>query len=146
MTRELNELLKLQQQSFQNVEKLYQNGSASAADLADAQEKLARSRIELAQRREQLSKSAGGNRIESLNSALANYSMEDTLNRMKLKSLDEQLAEAEDLLGKADDYEMLSLKVDIAKQNLQETILWRDRMSRQIRMIQPPMVSMIGGD
>ncbi|MFC1633714.1 hypothetical protein ACFL5Z_02640 [Planctomycetota bacterium] len=146
VTQELNELLKLQQQSFQNVERLYQNGSASAADLADAQEKLARSRIELAQRREQLSKSAGGNRIESLNSALANYSMEDTLNRMKLKSLDEQLAEAEDLLGKADDYEMLSLKVDIAKQNLQETILWRDRMSRQIRMIQPPMISVIGGD
>ena len=144
--REFKELLALQQKNFENVEKLYNSGRASGTDLADAQEKLARSKIELAQRREQLSRSAGGNLIESLNSTLTNYSLRTTQNKMKLERLVQQLAEAEDLLKKTDDYEMLSLKADIAKQNLQETVLWRDRLSRQSRTIQPPTVSVIGGD
>ncbi len=146
VTKELTELLVMQEKNLQNIEKLHQNGSASVSDLADAQQKLARARIELAQRREQLSKSAGGNLLGSLNSTLANYSLNETKNKMKLERLVNQLSEAEGFLRKADDYELLSLKVDIAKQNLQETILWRDRMSRQIRMIQPPTVSVIGGN
>jgi hypothetical protein len=56
------------------------------------------------------------------------------------------LVEAESLLAKADDYELLSLKAEIAKQNLQESILWRDRTSRQIRFLQSPMVSILGGE
>lgn len=146
VTREFRELLSLQQRNFENVEKLFQSGSASASDLAEAQQKLARVRIELAQRRDQLSKSAGGNQIESLNSGLANFSLSATQSKIKLEHLVRQLEEAEDLLRKADDYELLILKIDIAKQNLQETILWRDRMNRQIRMIQPPTVSVIGGN
>ena len=144
VTAELNQLLALQQQNFVGVEKRYKTGSASTTDLAHAQEKLTRARIELAQRREQLSRSAGGNLMNSLNSTLANYSLNTTQNKIKLETLARQLSEAEELLRKADDYELLSLKVDIAKQNLQETILWRDRMSRQNRMIQPPAVSVIG--
>jgi len=146
VTGELEQLLVLQERNLQNVEKLHKSGSVSTSDLAEARHKLARSRIELAQRREQLSKSAGGNLIESLNSQLARYSINTTQNQMKLKNYEVQLTEAEDLLSKTDDYELLSLKADIAKQNLQETILWRDRMSRQNRMIQPPTVSVIGGD
>jgi len=146
VSKDLTELLVLQERNLQNVYKLSESGSASGADVAGAQEKLARSRIEWAQRREQLSKSAGGNLIESLNSQLANYSIKATQNQAKLSHLEQQLKEAEELLGKAGDYELLSLKTDIAKQNLQEIILWRDRMSRQIRIIQPPSVSVIGGD
>jgi len=147
VTKELKELLALQQQNFQQVEKLYKTGSASLIDdVADAREKLTRARIELAQRSEQLSKSSGGNRIESLNSQLANYSIKEIQNRARLSNLKQQLGEAENLFTRADRYEMLSLKIDIAKQNLQETILWRDRISRRVRMIQPPTVSVIGGD
>jgi hypothetical protein len=147
VTKELKELVALQQQNFQQVEKLYKSGSASLIDdVADAREKLTRARIELAQRREQLSKSSGGNRIESLNSQLANYTIKEIQNRARLSNLKQQLIKAENLLARADHYEMLSLKIDIAKQNLQETILWRDRMNRRIRMIQPPTVSVIGGD
>jgi len=147
VTKELKELVALQQQNFQQVEKLYKSGSASLIDgVADAREKLTRARIEVAQRREQLSKSSGGNRIESLNSQLANYTIKEIQNRARLSNLKQRLTKAENLLARADHYEMLSLKIDIAKQNLQETILWRDRMNRRIRMIQPPMVSVIGGD
>ena len=146
ITGELKELLALQQKNFENVEKLYKSGRSSGADLADVQEKLTRSKIELAQRQEQLINSAGGNLLGPLNAMLANISLKTTQNKTKRERLVQQLAEAEEFLKKSDDYEMFSLKIDIAKQNLQDTILWRDRMSRQIRMIQPPVVSVIGGD
>ena len=146
ITNELERLLEIQVENFHNVEKLSASGRTSATELADAQEKMARSRIELAQRREQLSKSKGGNQIESLNSTLTDLSMGIAQYRAQLSGYQQQLAQAEELLDKADDYELLSLKADIAKQNLQETILWRDRMTRQIRLIQPPTVSVIGGN
>jgi hypothetical protein len=66
--------------------------------------------------------------------------------RAQLAGYQQQLAHAEALLGKADEYELLSLKADVARQSLQETIVWRDRMSRRIRLIQPPEVSVIGGN
>jgi uncharacterized coiled-coil protein SlyX len=99
----------------------------------------------LAQRQEQLNKSKGGNQIESLNNTLTNLSMGIAQYRAQLDGYAQQLAQAEALLGKADDYELLSLKADIAKQGLQEVLVWRDRISRQVRMLQPPAVSVIGG-
>jgi hypothetical protein len=146
ISRELTELLVLQERSLQNVEKLSESGHASGADIADAREKLSRARIELAQRSEQLSKSKGGDLVESLNNTLANRSVKIAEYQAYLSSYEQQLAEAEGLLDKIDDYELLSLKTEIAKQNLQEAIVWRDRISRQVRMLQPPTVSVIGGE
>jgi hypothetical protein len=145
ITDELKRLLALQDENVRNVEKLSASGRASTTDLADAQEKLTRARIELAQRQEQLNKSKGGNQIESLNNTLTNLSMGIAQYRAQLDGYAQQLAQAEALLGKADDYELLSLKADIAKQGLQEVLVWRDRISRQVRMLQPPAVSVIGG-
>jgi predicted nucleic acid-binding Zn-ribbon protein len=146
ITDELKRLLELQQMNVINVDKLSDSGRASTTDLADAQEKLTRARIDLAQRQEQLSKSKGGNQIEALNSTLTNLSMQVAQYKAHIAGYERQLAQAEALLGKADDYELLSLKADIAKQSLQEVLVWRDRLSRQIRMIQPPTVSVIGAD
>jgi len=145
ITEELKRLFALQDASFQNAEKLSASGRISGAELSDAQQKVARSRIELAQRREQLSKSKGGSLIESLNVTLMDRSVGIAQYGAHLSSYEQQLAEAEALLSKADDYELLSLKADIAKQGLQEALVWRDRLSRQIRMLQPPAVSVIGG-
>ena len=145
ITDELKRLLELQQVNASNVEKLSDSGRASTTELADAQEKLTRARIELAQRQEQLSKSKGGNQIESLNNTLTDLSMQVAQYKSQIGGYERQLAQAEALLARADDYEMLSLKADIAKQSLQEVLIWRDRLSRQIRMLQPPAVAVIGG-
>ena len=77
---------------------------------------------------------------------LADRLIQATQDEASLASQEQQLAEVESLLVKVDDYELLSLKTEIAKQNLQEAMLWRDRMSRQIRLLQPPMVSILGGE
>jgi hypothetical protein len=121
-------------------------GTITISQVNEIKEKLARARIEKAKRRESLSNSIGGNLIESLNKELADRSIQETEDEASLTSREKQLLEAESLLAKADDYELLSLKSDIAKQSLQESILWRDRTSRQIRLLQSPMVSILGGE
>lgn len=146
ITKELANLLAVQEANLQRVEQLHKTGSVSMAELVDARAKLARSRIELAQRREQLNKSAGGNLIESLNANLAASSIQTAQARAYLSSYEQQFVEAEDLLKKADDYELLSLKAEIAKQNLRDALVWRGGISRLVRMLRPPSVSVLGGE
>jgi hypothetical protein len=146
ISRELQAILEMQRRHLMSIKTLVEAGGAPHAELADAEEKIARARIELAKRQEELNKSAGGNLIESLNRQLADILLQKAQQEVSLKNLEKQLSEAEKLLDKADDYEMLSLKADIARQNLREAILWRDRMTRRIRMLQRPVVSVIGAD
>ncbi|HUU16008.1 MAG TPA: hypothetical protein VMW72_02565 [Sedimentisphaerales bacterium] len=146
ITMELQNIVEMSNKFVVEAEKQVQAGKISSLQLDELKEKLARARIEIARRREQLSSSVGGNLIESLNKELADRSIQATQDEASIRSLEQQLVEAESLLAKADDYELLSLKADIAKQNLQESILWRDRISRQIRFLQSPMVSILGGE
>lgn len=128
------------------TERQAKEGTITTSQVNGIKERLARARIEKAQRRESLGKSIGGNLIESLNRELAGRLIQETEDEASLTSLGKQLVEAEALLEKVDDYELLSLKADMAKQSLQESILWRDRTSRQIRLLQSPMVSILGGE
>ncbi len=146
ITIELQSIVKMSGKLVIEAEKQVKAGTISSLQLDEIKEKLARARIEIARRREQLSNSVGGNLIESLNKELADRSIQATQDEASIQSLEQQLVEAESLLAKADDYELLSLKAEIAKQNLQESILWRDRTSRQIRFLQSPMVSILGGE
>jgi hypothetical protein len=146
ITIELQSIVEMSGKLVIEAEKQVKAGTISSLQLDELKEKLARARIEIARRREQLSSSVGGNLIETLNKELAERSIQATQDEASIRSLEQQLVEAESLLAKADDYELLSLKSDIAKQNLQESILWRDRTSRQIRFLQSPMVSILGGE
>jgi len=143
---ELQKIIDLIGKLLVETERQAEAGNIPASQVNEVKEKLARARIEKARHRESLSKSFGGNLIESLNKQLADRSIQVTELEATLVSLTKQLEEAESLLEKADDYELLTLKVEIAKQSLQESILWRDRISRQIRLLQSPTVSILGSD
>ncbi len=145
VTDELKRILQIQTEQCAIAQKLQTEGRVSSAEVADVAEKLARARIELAQRREQLSKAAGGDKISSLNNKLADLSLRVTQADQQRKRLEQQLSEAEELLSKADTYELLSLKANLERQNLQQALVWRDAISRQIRMLQEPLVSVLGG-
>jgi len=146
ITIELQKIVELIGRLLIEAEKEFRAGTISSLQLDEIKEKLARARIEIARRRESLSKSIGGNLIESLNKELADRSITATQDEASIRSLERQLVEAESLLIKTDDYELLSLKADVAKQTLQESVLLRDRTSRQIRLLQSPMVSILGGE
>ena len=144
VTAELHQMIELNTQNLRHMKNLVETGSASIAQLADAEEKLARARIELARRREELSKSAGGNLIEALNMQLADSSIKTAQGKAHFTTYEQRLAEAEELLSKSSDYELISLRADIARQNLREVLVWRDRISRRMRMLRPPSVSVLG--
>ncbi|MCH8119381.1 MAG: hypothetical protein IIC00_06615 [Planctomycetes bacterium] len=144
ITIELQKIVELIGRLLIEAEKQFRAGTISSLQLNEIKEKLARARIEIAIRRESLSNSIGGNLIESLNKELADRSITAAQDEASIRSLERQLVEAESLFVKADDYELFSLKADVAKQTLQESILWRDRTSRRIRFLQSPMVSILG--
>ena len=146
ITKELQQIIENQRQLLEDAKQKVEGGMSGREKLAEAEEKLARAKIELAQRREQMSRSAGGDLIESLNRKLADLSIKTSQHEAKIHALSRQLAEAEEWLNKADDHEILSLKADITKQNLREAIVWRDRISRKNRLIQPPSITILGGD
>ena len=145
ITKEFMSILDVHEGRLKETQKLYDSGRASAADIQDIREKIIRARIDLAKRQEEVS-NPRGIVLGSLNNELANLSTKMTMAQQEIRSFEEQLKEAEDLLGKTDDYELLSLKADIARQNLEETLLWRARLGRNIRSIQPPDVTVIGAE
>ena len=146
ITRELQSILDVHEKRLKNTQKLYESGRASAADLEDVREKIIRARIDLAKRQGEVSNPPGSVVLSSLNDELASLSIKVALARQEIQVFEKQLQEAEELLGKADVYELLSLKADIARQNLEETLLWRARLGRNIRSIQPPDVTVIGAE
>ena len=146
ITSELRLMLNVHERGLQEAQKLYDAGNASLANIQDLKEKIVRAKIELAQRREQIINPAGGVEISSLNDELATLSIQTDLAQQEMKILEVQLEEAKGLLKIADKYELLSLKADIVKQNLEETLLWRARLGRNIRSIQPPDVTVIGAE
>jgi len=146
ITGELQKIVELIGRILAEAEIQAEAGKISSSQVNEIKEKQARAKIEIAKRRESLSQSIGGNLIESLNKELADRSIQAAQDEASLTSLEQQLVEAESLLAKADDYERLSLEADVAKQTFQESILWRDRTSRQIRFLQPPVVSILGGE
>jgi chromosome segregation ATPase len=145
VTKELAQIAEINNKQLSQMETRVQGGQAASSELEQVREKLARARIELAQRQEQLSKPAR-NTIESLNKNLADYSLMKTQNAAKMTQYDRQIQEAANLLAVADQYEILSLKADVIKQNLQEAIRWRDQMERRNRMVLPPSVTVIGAE
>ena len=146
ITHELMRILNVFDRRLQETQKLYESGKASAVDIQDVREKIIRAKIEIAQRREQIINPTGSIEISSLNDELASLATNMALAQQEKDSLEEQLEEAKDLLQKADRYELLSLKADIAKQSLEETLLWHARLGRNNRSIQPPDVTVIGAE
>ena len=143
---ELESIVKLNEEQLAAVQQQVKAGIASTAEIAQPSEKLARAKIELAMRRQELSKSAGGDLLASLNDELASLAIGATQYDAQMQSLQEQLRETEGLVTKADEYELLSLKADIVRQGLQESLLWRDQLGRRKNMLLPPVISVIGGE
>ena len=146
ITREFKSILDVHETRLKETQKLYDSGRASVIELANIKEKIIRARIELAKRQEEVSNPPGSIVLSSLNDELANLATNMALAQQEIRSFEEQLEEAEGLLKNADGYELLSLKADIARQSLEETLLWRARLGRNNRSIQPPDVTVIGAE
>ncbi|UCG56436.1 MAG: hypothetical protein JSU70_16430, partial [Phycisphaerales bacterium] len=145
ITSELEQIVQICAEQLAREEELFKSKAVSLSAIGPAREKLAKARIELAKRREEMGKSTGGDLISSLNKELADLSISAIQDEVQIDNLERQLVEARNLLEYADRYERDSLKADIAKRHLEEAILLREQIARKIRLIQPSSVSVIGG-
>lgn len=144
--RELERIVEINNKKLKYSEQLVASGTTSLSEVDKASEALARAKIELAKRIEELSRTLSGSQEASLNALLADYSVTMTQNATLIAMLEPQLAESESLLEKADRFEVESLKLDLAKRNLEEVIQWRDQMSRKVRRLAAPVVIVMGAE
>jgi hypothetical protein len=121
------------------------SGKFSFNDLQEFRENLIRIRMELAERRERISNDAGARRVESLNEELQELLLRERKTEHYLSQLQQKQNRLTGLMPKADKYELLEMKIDIARDSLEDAIRWRDELQRRFRMIQEPAVTIIGG-
>jgi chromosome segregation ATPase len=119
-------------------------GQANQNSLQDAMEKLTRANIELAQRREQIGVSAGAERINELLKRMSDISLQATKGQIQLDRLNQRIKEAEKQLDKSVDYELLSMRLELAKEKLRESL--RRAESMKDYQPEPPLVTPIGAD
>jgi hypothetical protein len=142
--KDLETMLVISKERVDAAKQLVTAGQANQASLQDAMEKLTRANIELSQRREQIGISAGTERINELLKRMSDISLQMTKYRIQLDRLNQRILEAENQLDKSVDYEMLSMRLELAKEKLRESL----RRAESIRDSQPepPVITPIGAD
>lgn len=146
ITDELQRLIELQFEQLKKTKQLVEQGRASHIDLGGAEEKLARARIELAQRREQVVKSAGGDRLTLFNDDLAKLSIDLAETTAMLNVVNSQLEEAERKLKAASTFDPQAAELRYAMQALDAANHRGNELKTRIANLQPPTVTVLGAD
>ena len=146
VSNELNHILELQRQQLEAVKRLVDDGRSSAVELVNAEEKLARTRIEMAQRRELLSKSAGGDQLVKFSNELATLTVDLAEKQAMLKVINDQLGQTEQQLMVATISDLQVTRIRQATQILEDADRRVNELNSRMADLQPPTVSVIGGD
>ncbi len=146
VTRELESLVRLSEENLSNLRKQADVGRASGTDLAQATESLARARIELAKRREELSKQVGGGQLEQLNSELSRMAIDGAEKEAQRAVLDRQLNQVLQQLAQASTFEPEAARARLARETLDILANRIAELQTRIANLQPPMVMVIGAN
>jgi hypothetical protein len=146
VVRELGNMVNGAQESAAIAVKLFNTGNASADKLQEANEKLARAKIELAKRIEEVRENAGQKKLAEIDGKIAAASSQ--ISEIKLgneyKSKESQLAK--EFLGKCDELELLEMKLDAAKKSFYDVLTTRENLKARLQTTQKLSVSVIGMD
>jgi hypothetical protein len=112
----------------------------------DIKEKLARARIELAQRHEQLSKSAGGDRLIKYSDELADIEIELVEKTAATRVLNERLGQAEQQLMASTVFDPHVSKVRTAAKAFEIADERVNELNTRIASLRPPVVSILGAE
>ena len=145
VTAELQQLLEMHTSQLALMEREFQAGRLAITGLADVKEKLTRAKIELAQRHEQLSKSAGGDQLAKYNNELADKTIEFAEKTAALQILSEQLGQAEQQFMTATVLDPQVSRIRMATRAFEIAARRVDELNTRSANLRPPMVSMLGG-
>jgi chromosome segregation ATPase len=146
VTRELQDLVKINEESLSLLHKKVDTGRLPESELAQAQENLARAKIELARRREELTKTAGGGRLEDLNDELSQMAIDATEQKARLDILRRQLDETQAQLAQASAWAPQVARLQAGQQALNIANQRIAALASRMVRLQPPTVTVIGAD
>ncbi|MBL7152573.1 MAG: hypothetical protein ISS79_02560 [Phycisphaerae bacterium] len=144
VTAELEKILKINATLLAATKKRYESGTISGAEIQQVEEKLARARIELARRREELSKAAGGAELAKFNSELISLAIDLAEKTAELQVLNTQLGQTESQLAMATTLNTQLSELRYAKEAFDAAQRRISQLKARLANLVPPTVTVIG--
>jgi hypothetical protein len=146
VTQELTNLVRLNEESLSNLRKQVDAGRASTAELTQATENLARARIELAKRREELSRQVGGGQLEQLNGEMSRIMIDRAEKQARRDILRRQLTQVQQQLARASAFDPEAARARTAREGIDILARRITELQMRIANLQRPMVTVIGAN
>jgi len=146
VSEELTKILALQVKYLEEIKKLTDLGRASNNDVADAEEKLARAKIELARRREQIGASAGTDQLAKYSNELTTLAIDMAEKNAMLDVIKNQLDQTEQQLTAGDISDPQISRIRMAMQALEIAERRMNVLNARLVNLQLPTVSVLGGE
>jgi hypothetical protein len=146
VSEELRKILAVQENNFERVKRLVEDGSVSSKELADAEEKLARARIELAKRREQIGASAGTDQLAKFSNELAMLAIDIAENKAMLEIVSNQLNRTEQRLTASTIVDPQISQIRQAVRTFEIAEKRVNELNTLALNVQPPTVSVLGAE
>jgi len=146
VTKELESLVALSAENLSNLRKQADAGRVSTAELGQATESLTRARIELAKRREELSKQVGGGQLDQLAGEMSRIAIDRAEKQAQRDIVSKQLAQVQQQLAQGAMFDLEAAKLRVAKESLDILAGRVAELQTRVADLQPPMVITIGAN
>ena len=146
VSEELRNILALQVKYLEGVKKLVESGDVHGAQVADAEEKLARAKIELARRREQIGASAGTDQLAKFSNELAMLAIDMAEQKAMLEIVSNQLNRTEQQLTASTILDPQVSRIRFAVRAFEIAEKRVNELNTLALNVQPPTVSVLGAE
>ena len=146
ITRELRRIMQTNEELLSRLETQVQSGRLAPSELVRAKEGVMKARIELARRREELAKSAGGEQMSRLSSELSNMAIDGAENKARLEILLNLRDKTQVQLDQASKFDPKAARIRVARQTLDDTERRMGELRRRLADLEPPIVTVIGAN
>jgi len=149
VTQQLEEILAMTARALAQEEGQYasQHPALEGSEaIRELREQVARAKIELAKRREEIARSAGGARLEMFNSDLSQIAIDSAEKQAQLGVMRRQLEETQQELVRASKFDLQAARVRIVKEALDIAERRVAELKTRLANLRPPAVAVIGAD
>jgi hypothetical protein len=147
VTRELQEIVDMYSERCSKFEKLVsEGGRVSSPELESEMSRLVQAKKELAKRRGELSRSAGGDQLARFNNNLADIMIDLAEKRAELGVVDKQLKQIEGQLTMATTFDPQVSQIRLAQQTLEMTNQRVRELENLLAGLREPTVTVLGVD
>jgi hypothetical protein len=147
ITREMQEIVDMYSERCSKFEKLAsEGGRVSSPELESEMSRLVQAKKELAKRRGELSRSAGGDQLTRFNNGLADIMIDLAEKRAELGVVDKQLKQIEGQLTMATTFDPQVSQIRLAQQTLEMTNQRVRELENLLAGLREPTVTVLGAD